>query len=140
MSFDAATYQWARCAIELLVNDVEKSKTFYLDILRFQNMYERHEFIYMDYHGAQIMLDQRSGNWETGDMQYPFGRGINLQIETPELDALLQRVKDANWPLYEDVEEKRRDLGGKQCYSREFLVQDPDGYLLRFSQSEKINT
>lgn len=135
MSFDAATYNWAACAIELLVDDVETSKAFYCEILGFQCMYERPGFAYLDYHGAQVMLDQRSGTWETGAMEKPFGRGINLQITTPDLGPLLTSLAAINWPLYKDVYEATRDLGGTPGSSREFLVQDPDGYLLRFFQN-----
>ena len=135
MSFDARAYNWAACAIELLVTDINISKDFYLNVLKFENKYERVGFIYMDYFGTQIMLDERNGSWETGEMQKPYGRGINLQIETPEFDALYERLKKINWPLYQDIYEKERDLGGTIGLGKEFLVQDPDGYLLRFAQS-----
>lgn len=38
------------------------------------------------------------------------------------------------YPLYREMEEAWRDTGDAITGSREFLVQDPDGYLLRFSE------
>lgn len=134
MSFDPKAYEWATMAAELLVDDLEISKAFYVDMLGFVCMYEREGFAYLDYHGAQIMICRRDGSWETGAMQKPFGRGLNLQITTADLDVLLNKVKDAHWPVYEGPYDRMRILGEGEGDFREFLVQDPDGYLLRFSQ------
>lgn len=73
-------------------------------------------------------------SWLTADLAPPFGRGVNLQIEVGDVDALLARVVASGTALFWPQEERwyRRDdrlLGNKQ-----FLVQDPDGYLLRFYQ------
>ena len=38
------------------------------------------------------------------------------------------------YPLYRDIEESWRETGMTLSGAREFLIQDPDGYLLRFSQ------
>jgi hypothetical protein len=67
-----------------------------------------------------------------GELQHPYGRGVNLQIEVSDVDSLHQAVIAAGAPVYLPMEEKwyRRDdvlLGNRQ-----FIVQDPDGYLLRF--------
>ena len=67
-------------------------------------------------------------------MQKPYGRGINLQFSTHELDARIGRLTSAGIKLYEGKKENWRDLGGQTCGSVEFLVQDPDGYLLLFLQ------
>lgn len=134
MSFDAGTYNWAACAPELLVSDLEKSLGFYRDILGFNVQYGRGTFVYLDYQGAQIMLDQRNGNWETGPMTVPFGRGINLQIRTNNLDTLLDALKQNGLALYLDDHAAWYLAGDKETGLRQFLVQDPDGYLLRFAQ------
>lgn len=133
MTFDAKTYAWAKCVPEILVTNFEASLAFYR-MLGFKDMYQRPNFAYMEYQGAQFMIDQRSGTWETGEMEAPFGRGVNFQFSTDELDALIVRLEKAGVPLYEGKKEKWRELGGHKGGSVEFLVQDPDGYLLRFLQ------
>jgi hypothetical protein len=91
----------------------------------------------MEYQGAQFMIAQRNDYWETGAMDKPFGGCVNFQFATNEIDALIARIKQANVRLYQEKHEKWRDLGGTQGGSLEFLVQDPDGYLLRFLQKIK---
>jgi catechol 2,3-dioxygenase-like lactoylglutathione lyase family enzyme len=131
--FDAASYTWASCVPELFVSDFQRSLNFYL-LLGFIDQYQRKNFAYLDYAGAQLMIAQRDGTWETGEMTQPFGRGVNIQITTSELDGIIARLGSANVPLYEGKHEKQRDLGGQIGRFQEFLVLDPDGYLLRFSQ------
>ena len=131
--FDADHYDWARLTPEVLVEDCAASLAFYV-ILGFKALYLRTNFAYLEYRGAQFMIAQRDNYWETGTLEHPFGRGVNFQFSTDELDALMERVAQAGIPLYEGKKEKWRDLGGKRRWSVEFLVQDPDGYLLRFLQ------
>lgn len=123
---------------ELSCSDIEKSLKFYTGILGFTILYERKEenFAYLKKGNAEIMLEQpgRGRVWRTGDLEYPFGRGINFQIETDAIDDLYASVNRNRTPLFLAIEEKwyRRDsalVGHKQ-----FLIQDPDGYLLRFYQ------
>ena len=131
--FDPEKYAWAKCVPEILVTDFQKSLRFYR-MLGFDDMYQREEFAYLEYQGSQFMICQRDGSWETGEMTAPYGRGVNFQFSTDELDGLLERLRGANVPLYEPKHEKLRDIGGTEMRSMEFLVQDPDGYLLRFLQ------
>lgn len=131
--FDPHTYDWAKCVPELLVDEFNRSLGFY-QMLGFTAMYQRDGFAYLDYHNAQLMIAQRNDWWETATMERPYGRGVNLQFSTHELDALIDRLTTANIALYEAKQEKWRDLGSHQGGSWEFLVQDPDGYLLRFLQ------
>ena len=82
------------------------------------------------------MLCEINGNWRTGELRHPFGRGINFQIATDMLEPIVQALEEKGWPLFEEVRENWYRMGAAQeVGSREFLVQDPDGYLLRFSQS-----
>ncbi len=120
---------------ELDIADMAQTLDFYVRILGFAVLYDRpeHEFAYLGLGSAQIMIHPKS-RWQTGKLEKPFGRGINFQINVPDLGALLARLEAAKWPLFQAPEERwyRRHseyLGVRQC-----LVQDPDGYLLRFSQ------
>lgn len=82
------------------------------------------------------MRDQHAEGqgWETGRLEPPFGRGIDLQIEVTSLAPMLERLANASSPLFVPPEENWYRIGEVLSDSREFLVQDPDGYLLRFSE------
>ena len=90
---------------------------------------------YLEGGGAQVMLFRRNGVWETGELVRPFGRGVNFQIEVEDLEPLLTRLAKVACPLYAEPEDAWYRLGAQEVGQREFLVQDPDGYLLRFAQS-----
>jgi len=120
---------------ELDVSDLTRSLDFYVRVIGFAVLYERpeEEFSYLGLGMAQIMLHPRS-RWQTGALERPFGRGINLQVNIPDADALLARLEAAGWPLFHAPEERWYRRGTAYVGVRQFLVQDPDGYLLRFSQ------
>ncbi|HET6606793.1 MAG TPA: VOC family protein [Rhodopila sp.] len=123
---------------ELLVTDIDASLRFWCGLCGFTIAYERlHEgFDYLDRDGAQVMLEARgrNRNWITGALDVPYGRGINLQIAVADLDPILQSLAGVDWKLFMPPEEKWYRARDKETGVRQFLVQDPDGYLLRFSQ------
>lgn len=124
---------------ELYVSDIDRSRRFYTGMLGFAVLYDRPEerFAYLVRESAALMLDQPADparTWLAGPLEPPYGRGINLQIEVAEIGPLHAAVLAAEAPLLLPLEERwyRRDsvlLG-----QRQFVVQDPDGYLLRFCQ------
>jgi len=121
---------------ELTVTDLRASLNFYL-ALGFLLEYERPEdrFAFLSLQGAQLMLEQfHPTGWNVAPLERPFGRGINLQIEVGNIYPLLEALNDRSYPLYSPIKEYRRRVDSQQIVEREFLVQDPDGYLLRFSQ------
>ncbi len=77
---------------------------------------------------------EKGGAWITAALQKPFGRGMNFQIAHPNVDILRARLLHAGWPLFREVEEAWYRRGADYVGARELVVQDPDGYLLRFSQ------
>jgi catechol 2,3-dioxygenase-like lactoylglutathione lyase family enzyme len=121
---------------ELLCSDVAGSIAFYRDILGFEIAYERPEegFAFMNLGGAQIMLERESDYWFTGKLERPYGRGINFEIGVEDVDALCLRVKAAGVTLFREIEERWYRKDDNEVGNRQFLVQDPDGYLLRFAQ------
>lgn len=123
---------------ELSVSDIKESKKFYIDILKFKLEYERKEdkFVYLSYFGAQIMLEEVNNHWSVGRLEKPFGRGINFQIETNEIDAVYDRLVKNKVEIYKPIFESRYKADNVTYVERELLVQDPDGYLLRFQQTE----
>ena len=122
---------------ELSVGDFDKSLHFYKQLIGFKVEYERIEskFAFLSLRDSQIMIEQINGNWETGELNYPFGRGINFQIEVENVDELYDRLKNNNYPIKIEMQENWYRANKKLFGNKEFLVMDPDGYLLRFAQS-----
>ncbi|MET7243865.1 VOC family protein [Methylobacterium sp. EM32] len=121
---------------ELVVTDLAASLRFWVDLIGFRIAYDRPEnnFAYLDLDGSQVMLDQYNPSdrrWRTGPMERPFGRGINFQIEVAAVEPVLDRLEAAGWPLFMAVEDAWYRAGTIEVGQRQFLVQDPDGYLLR---------
>ncbi len=50
------------------------------------------------------------------------------------MEAIYKRVMDAGVKLFADMEISRYRNGDEEIIQKEFLIQDPDGYLLRFAQ------
>ncbi|GAC1566144.1 MAG: VOC family protein [Ktedonobacteraceae bacterium] len=121
---------------ELSASHFEKSLSFYINILGFQIEYQRseHQFAFLAYRGSQIMLAQRNDTWKTGELEYPFGRGINVQMLVDDIEVIIRSLKGHGYPLMIEPEEHWYRKDDLLLGLREFLVMDPDGYLLRFSQ------
>jgi catechol 2,3-dioxygenase-like lactoylglutathione lyase family enzyme len=128
---------WAALVPELLVRDIEKSLHFWRDLCGFAIVFDRfyEGFAYLDLDGAQVMLEERgrSRNWVTGLLETPFGRGMNFQIRVPSIEPILASLARAEWPLFMEPEQKWYRTGKDETGVHQFLVQDPDGYLIRFS-------
>jgi catechol 2,3-dioxygenase-like lactoylglutathione lyase family enzyme len=123
---------------ELVCTDVRVSLDIYCRVFGFKILYARPEqgFAYLDMNGAQIMLDQiEDGSWLAAELSRPFGRGMNIQIDVENVDAIHRACHAEGLVIFRAMEEKwyRRDDVLLGC--RQFIVQDPDGYLLRFAQS-----
>lgn len=127
---------FARLVPELDVFNLEESKKFWCNILGFDIAYQRPEnrFMYLELQGAQVMLTQRNGNWETGTLERPLGRGINFQMFVASVVPLLDALKHEKWPLFRECHDAWYRIAGEERGNRQFLVQDPDGYLLRFAE------
>lgn len=119
---------------ELGVSSMLDSLSFWRDLLGFEIAYDRPaaRFAYLVRGRLQIMLCELNGRWETAEMQRPFGRGVNFQMIVDRIAPMLKALDDAKWPLYEQPNEAWYRVGDQEYGQREFLVQDPDGYLIRF--------
>jgi hypothetical protein len=68
-------------------------------------------------------------------LERPFGRGINFQIEVSDVQQVLSALLSLNLTPFRSVKDSwYRVAPDAEKGQREFLVQDPDGFLLRFSQ------
>lgn len=123
---------------ELYCTDLQESLRFYVDILNFDILYQRKDenFACLQSNGAQLMLDQIgfTRDWLTASLERPFGRGVNLQIQCTNIDSLYDRVQQNNLPVFLQLETKTYTVNGQPETVKQFIVQDPDGYLLRFQQ------
>jgi catechol 2,3-dioxygenase-like lactoylglutathione lyase family enzyme len=122
---------------ELYVSDFDRSLAFYRDVLGFQIAYVRvdESFAFLEREGAQLMIEQSTDparTWVAGDLAHPYGRGINLQIHVSHVDALHRTLAAAGVAFFVPLEEKWYRRDDKLVGQRQFVMQDPDGYLLRF--------
>lgn len=124
---------------ELYCTNLAKTLDFYTRILGFTVLFERKEehFAYLQKGSAQIMFEELGAGrqWITGELQPPFGRGINFQIETDAVEELYKVVLTNGYVPMLSLEDKWYQQQDKCVGNRQFAVQDPDGYLLRFYQS-----
>lgn len=122
---------------ELSVTDWQKSRDFYCDLIGFSVLYDRPEegFVFLTLGRAQIMLDQigigRDFHGIDAAPAYPFGRGMNLQIMVSALAPIPERLEEAKIPLHMPPEDKWYRRDDIEVGNRQFIVADPDGYLLR---------
>jgi catechol 2,3-dioxygenase-like lactoylglutathione lyase family enzyme len=130
---------------ELSVTNYQISLNFYTDVLGFKIEYTRKEegFAFLSLGKAQIMINQigKGRTWKTGEFSCPLGKGVNFQLEVKKIEPILQSLKRNKIKLFMEVEEKWNRRNTFLLGDRQFLVQDPDGYLLRFSEdigSKKI--
>ena len=125
---------------ELAVADCQVSLAFYCGVLGFTLRYARPEegFAYLNLGQAELMIDQidqgRTFDADHQPPRPPYGWGVNLQIRVPDVAVLVSALYAVAVPLVLPVEDRwyRRDL--TEVGNRQFIVADPDGYLLRFYQ------
>ncbi len=119
---------------ELTVSDINKSKEFYIK-LGFKTMYERIEdkFCFLELEGNQIMIQEENGNWNVGKMEYPFGRGINISMSIKNVEKLYHHIQSQEIKVFKELEVHHYRVDDKMYDDLEFLIQDTDGYLLRFN-------
>lgn len=129
---------------ELNVTEIGASLRFWRDLLGFRIVYDRPEqgFAAIERDGVEFMLEQhgagpaeRANIWDTAPLDRPFGRGINFEISVEDVGVLIDTLHAAGWPIFFGPEERWYRAGDHEVGQRQFLVQDPDGYLLRFAQS-----
>ena len=122
---------------EIYVSDLDRSLAFYCGALGFSVVYQRREerFAYLERAGAELMLEEPIGRtWLAGPLETPYGRGVNFQITVEDAAALKVAALAAGAPLVMDLEEKTYLRDDEPVRVRQCVVQDPDGYLLCFSE------
>ena len=120
---------------ELTVSNLEQTKKFYVDILNFKIEYERPEekFCFLSLENNQMMFEQVNGSWSVGILEHPFGRGVNFEMTVSDVDTLYKSVLDSGITPFREIKVSHYRKGNEDIVQKEFLIQDPDGYLLRFT-------
>ncbi|EDM67810.1 MAG: VOC family protein [Moritella sp.] len=129
-----------RVVPELYCVDIDVSKHFYVDILGFSIKYQRPEeqFLFLTLDGVDLMLEglnSEGRKWLTGDMNTPFGRGVNFQWDTIDIDNIYDRIQSLSpSSIYMELETKTYECNDQLATQKQFIVQDPNGYLFRFCE------
>jgi orotate phosphoribosyltransferase len=133
---------------ELYVSRLPQSLHFYVELLGFTVDYARPEerFASLVLAGARLMLEETrslelasgdelaGGEFRTAALRAPFGRGLNLELRVPDVEAVARRLAAADYPMLLAPYEKSYRVGAGSLRVRQLLVADPDGYLIRPSQ------
>ena len=131
--------KWNQMIPEFDVFSLDETLHFYVDLIGFKVVYDRPEdkFAFIEFEDVQIMvqeIDPDSSKWDTGTLDYPLGRGINFQIDVKNIDEIYNKLKEADYKIFVDMEDHFYRKDDEMLGEREFLVQDPNGFLLRFAQ------
>lgn len=124
---------------ELICSDLPRSLAFYGGLLGFRILYERPEdrFVFLERDGAELMLEQpltRDRLWPRCELSRPFGRGMNLELQVPDVATVHASIIAAGLEPFLPLEERWYRRDDHEIGVRQFAVQDPDGYLIRPSQ------
>jgi catechol 2,3-dioxygenase-like lactoylglutathione lyase family enzyme len=124
---------------ELLVEDLDRSLAFWCGTCGFEVAYDRPEerFAYIRLGSAHLMLEEIGDgrHWMTGPLEAPFGRGINFQINVPDAEELSTTLLAAGIDFFLPLETTWYRVAEEEAGVTQFLVTDPDGYLVRFQSS-----
>lgn len=122
---------------ELNCTDINISLKFYIEVLGFKIIYDRPEnyFAMIERQGSWLMLEQidiRNRLWLKAKIERPFGRGVNFQIRASNVEELYKNSCDTESDIFLPMEERWYRTDEKEVGNKQFIVCNPDGYLLRF--------
>jgi len=128
---------WNKIIPEFSVTNLEESLKFY-KTAGFKVEYDRPDdkFVFISLGEIQFMLQEikKDDKWNVAPLSYPFGNGINFQLDVIDVDKIYNSLKENGYKITFGMEENWYRQNDNLLGSKEFLVQDPDGYLLRFSE------
>lgn len=133
---------------ELYVSDIKKSLDFYVNTLGFVINWQRPEnaFAALSREDCSLMLEEyvstekasldeiKAGHWRMANFEYPLGRGISLELTLTDIDSVYKTLKEQGYPLNLEMYETQYRVNDGMISVKQFLLMDPDGYLLRFAQ------
>ena len=127
--------RWNPLVPELSVGDIFVSLDFYVKGVGFRILFSREDplFACLELNGAQLMLEEDRPEF-AGRVRAPRGRGVSLQIEVPDVGAARSRLAALGVRPFRDLRQIWYETGTQGAGlegQKEFVVQDPDGYLIR---------
>jgi len=115
-----------RVAPEFFVRDVAASVAFYQQI-GFAALRHDPEFAVVGLGDAHVLLaDERLAGGQLRGASASRGAGVNIRIMVEDVDAMYGLAKAAGAPIVHDIADRSYGL-------RDFIMADPDGFMLRFA-------
>lgn len=133
---------------EIDATDLAISLRFYTHVLGFRVLFQRpaERFAYLERDGVELMVQEAAGpgrRFRTAPLDPPFGRGVNFQLRVDDVDGIHRRALSSGANIVIEMEERWYHVdvvqaGGRwtatgptKAGNRQFVVEDPDGYLWR---------
>lgn len=114
-------------APEFLVADLDLSLGFYRERLGFRLTRREADFAVVALGDAHVLLavpnDPKMRTWLASGRR---GAGVNVRIMVDDVDSMYERASAGDGPVVFKLQDQAYGL-------RDFMVADPDGYLLRFA-------
>jgi len=136
------TFHINRLVPELWCSDFRASLSFYVDKLGFEIVQQRGDdpHAYIAFQSVQLMLAHWTfdGSWEPwfpAPLERPFGRGVNFQIMVDDVQSVHDRIVANGAEPFLALRTATIWRTDRMDDRREFLVVDPDGYVVRFIQT-----
>lgn len=127
---------WVSLVPELLVSDLQRSVDVYTGLFGFGLDHVAAERIaVLALGGEQLVLRQYRPDdpLVVAELTTPFGRGVTINVRTADPKVVYEALREKKFPLVVPMEISELEDGGERYTQTSFVVADPDGYLLRFS-------
>ena len=111
------------------MRDIDASLRFYVEQLGFRTVRREADFAVVSLGDAHLLLatpDEAVPAMAGWLASGPRGVGLNIRIMVDDVDALYQLASDGGATVIQEIEDREYGL-------RDFIIADPDGFLLRFA-------
>ena len=116
-----------KVAPEFFVRDVGASVRFYVEKLGFVLLRQEPVFAVVALGDAHVLLAHESIAPDRAELgSTTRGAGVNVRIMVDDVDAVYERAKANGVRIVHDIADRYYGL-------RDFIVADPDGFMLRFA-------
>jgi len=116
-----------KVAPEFFVRDVDASVRFYVDKLGFVALRQEPDFAVVALGDAHVLLAHESIAVDRAELASTTrGAGLNVRIMVDDVDEIYERAKASGVRIVHDIRDRPYGL-------RDFILADPDGFMLRFA-------
>ena len=125
---------WAALVPGLVVSNLARSVDVYTRLLGFELGHSEPDRLAVCLHeGHQLILSQQPPEDAASTETVPLGRGVTLNVRCDDPKQIYERLRDEKYPIAIPMEIAEFSDGDARYTQSSFVVADPDGYLLRFS-------